>query len=82
MVAQGPAPPADHRTSWRNRAGPGTVKVFVQLYIDQTDVLTREIEELHGRLTDATRENAEMRRFCSVRLAPSSHSPPICMRSQ
>ncbi|MFG1379699.1 IS110 family transposase [Xanthobacter autotrophicus] len=45
---------------------PDTVREIVQLYLDQIDILTRKIEELHGRLRDATRENVEMRRLCTV----------------
>lgn len=45
---------------------PDTVREIVQLYLDQIDVLTRNIEDLHRRLRDATQENAEMRRLCTV----------------
>ena len=45
---------------------PDTVREIAQLYLDQIDVLTEKIEELTRKLKDATQENAEMRRLCSV----------------
>ncbi|MFG1374317.1 IS110 family transposase [Xanthobacter oligotrophicus] len=68
VVAQGPAH-LKQIVELLDEAGsqvPDTVREIVQLYLDQIDVLTRKIEELHGRLRDATRENAEMRRLCTV----------------
>lgn len=68
VVAQGPAH-LKQIVELLDQAGsevPDTVREIVQLYLDQIDVLTRKIEELHGRLKDATRENAEMRRLCTV----------------
>jgi transposase len=68
VVAQGPAH-LKQIVELLDQAGsevPETVKEIVQLYLDQIDVLTGKIEELHRRLRDATRENAEMRRLCTV----------------
>lgn len=45
---------------------PGTVREMAQLYLDQIDLLTSKIDDLTLRLKDATRENAEMRRLCTV----------------
>ena len=68
VVAQGPAH-LKQIVELLDEAGsqvPDTVREIVQLYLDQIDVLTHKIEKLHGRLRDATRENAEMRRLCTV----------------
>ena len=45
---------------------PHTVREIAQLYLDQIDLRTIKIEELTRRLKDATQENAEMRRLCTV----------------
>ncbi len=45
---------------------PNTVREIAQLYLDQIDLLTEKIEELTRRLKDASQENAEMRRLCTV----------------
>jgi transposase len=45
---------------------PGTVREMAQLYLDQIELLTSKIDDLTLRLKDATRENAEMRRLCTV----------------
>ncbi|WP_231711118.1 IS110 family RNA-guided transposase [Xanthobacter dioxanivorans] len=68
IVAQGPAH-LKQIIELLDEAGPevpDAVREIVRLYLDQIDVLTRKIEELHRRLRDATQENAEMRRLCTV----------------
>jgi transposase len=45
---------------------PDAVRDIVRLYLDQIELITRKIEDLAHRLRDATRENDEMRRLCSV----------------
>jgi len=45
---------------------PDTVREIAQLYLDQIDLLTMKIDELTLRLRDATKENVEMRRLCTV----------------
>lgn len=45
---------------------PDTVREIAQLYLDQIDLLTEKIEMLTRKLKDATQENAEMRRLCTV----------------
>lgn len=39
---------------------------MAQLYLDQIELLTSKIDDLTLRLKDATRDNAEMRRLCTV----------------
>jgi transposase len=68
VVAQGPAH-LKQIVQLLDQAGPevpDAVKEIVQLDLDQIDVLTGKIEELHRRLRDATQENTEMRRLCTV----------------
>lgn len=45
---------------------PDTVREIAQLYLDQINLLTVEIDDLTLRLRDATQENVEMRRLCTV----------------
>jgi len=45
---------------------PDSVREIAQLYLDQIDLLTEKIEMLNRKLKDATQENAEMRRLCTV----------------
>ena len=45
---------------------PEAVKEIVHLYLNQIDLLAEKIEELGRRLKNATQENAEMRRLCTV----------------
>lgn len=39
---------------------PDIVRETVQFHLDQINVLARKIKDLHGRLKDACRENAEI----------------------
>lgn len=45
---------------------PDSVREIAKLYLDQIDLLTEKIEMLNRKLKDATQENAEMRRLCTV----------------
>jgi len=45
---------------------PEAVKEIVHIYLDQIDLLAAKIEELSQRLRQATRENSETRRLCTV----------------
>ena len=68
IVAQGPAH-LNQVAGLLDEAGatiPDTVKEMARLYLDQIDLLTNKIEELACRLKDASKENAEMRRLCTV----------------
>ena len=45
---------------------PDTAREIAKLYLDQIDLLTVTIYDLTVRLRDATQENVEMRRLCTV----------------
>lgn len=68
VVPQGPA----HLTQVsglleaRSADVPDTVREIAQLYLDQIDRLTATIDDLTVKLREATKENVEMRRLCTV----------------
>src|SRR5271157_5772032 len=45
---------------------PDTVRDIIRLYLEQIGLITGKIDDLTRRLRDATRENDEMRRLCTV----------------
>lgn len=45
---------------------PETVRDVVQLFLDQIEAITCKIDDLALRLKEATKENDEMRRLCTV----------------
>lgn len=45
---------------------PDAVRDIARLYLDQNEVLTEKVDELHFKLRAATKVNAAMRRLCTV----------------